>query len=168
MKKNIIIFGIINTIVVFGITINAIYNSHINAFVISLSPLFITFILAIIASWHYKKQNPETASFRNLFLSVLGGLTVGLLFGTLLTVFFFLSLSEETKMILENTYLENQFTALSHLSDSLAFMDAIEKASEQLFSIEYQLLGMPIVFIVNAVITAIVALGMKKEYPVPA
>ncbi len=163
MKKNILIFGIINTVLAFSAILMPIYSS-INTIVLGIAPLVLSLIVAFIAAFFFRKNNPKDASFRNLFITVFGGLSIGILVGTLLIICFFFCLSEETKLILENQYLENQFTSLSHLSNSIAFMDALEKASDDLFNLEYQIVGSIYGIVLNVLFAAVVALCMKREY----
>lgn len=163
MKKNILIFGALNTTSTF-LTVYLSIHSTINAIVLAVVPLVLMLLLGIVAAYFYKRHNPQKASFRNLFLTILGGLGLGYVLGTLLIVLYFLSLSEETKVLLENKYLENQFIALSHLSNSISFFDTLEKASEELFNIKFQLLGILNGGFISAFYATIIALCMKREY----
>jgi len=162
MKKNILFFGFIHTL---GSTITVLYALHFNPSISmgALHGLGSWILVGIITGYFYKKQKNVIPSFRNIFIVVLGALTLGVVLSTIITILYYGTLTDETKLLLENKYLEARMGDLESITNITRFQDNIEKDADRLFDIANQLISIPMGIIISSFIAAIVALFMKKE-----
>ncbi|MFK7809274.1 MAG: DUF4199 family protein [Saprospiraceae bacterium] len=162
MKKNILIFGFLNGILSFAMTIYSLKNSQFTMEV-ALAAILISIFAAILAAFFYRRTHPQDASFRSLLLVVMGGLMLGYCLSVIANIIYISSLSEETKLMLENKFIENQFRRFETIANSIKLQEEMEKSADNLFNISQQLAAIPVFFIFNGIVSALVALCLKRE-----